>query len=58
MEEHNDSLDKGIKALKNRMKELQTQQESLQNMLQAVVKKLEITLEDDAGDEEEHLAML
>ncbi|KAK3738456.1 hypothetical protein QZH41_017078 [Actinostola sp. cb2023] len=55
MEEHNESLDKGIKALKSRMKDMQSQQEYLQAMLQAVVKKLEITIEDDAGDEEELL---
>ena len=41
--------------MKNRLKEMQTQQEYLQAMLQAVVRKLEISLEDDAGDEEELL---
>ncbi|KXJ26138.1 Transient receptor potential cation channel subfamily A member 1-like [Exaiptasia diaphana] len=55
VEEHNEDLDKSIKAVKNRLKDMQTQQEYLQAMLQAVVMKLEISLEDDAGDEEELL---
>jgi predicted transcriptional regulator len=51
LEEQNEHIGKSMKSMKARMKEMQIQQEQLQNMLQAVVEKLEITLEDDAPDE-------
>lgn len=51
LEEQNEVIGKSVKTIKTRLKEMQLAQEQLQNMLHAVVQKLDITLEDDAPDE-------